>query len=227
LEDAETVGSCGPRVPASLVPVLDPVHEQDASPHEREEVHAVESSPPGLPHLHEVQGHQEPFVREPPPFVTRCFQPHRREWQRGGVLLQGPVTAFGYLRPYPAANRVITSRARSGVSRTSPWPTVNVRPIVRCVSSRWSPMGPRRTYAFGALSEAHRLHADHGPVPRLSRGVPSCWSLPESRRTHRPCCQRIGHSRPATRPRCLRPRAASPSPVAVAPAATRRKTGAV
>lgn len=56
---------------AALARLLHAVHEDDSLADERQEMRAVEASPAPLRHLEELVGHQQSFVREPAPFVTR------------------------------------------------------------------------------------------------------------------------------------------------------------
>src|SRR6266571_6018510 len=46
---------------AGLPLLLDAIHEDDAGPDERQEVCAIEASPPGLRHVEQLVGHQEPL----------------------------------------------------------------------------------------------------------------------------------------------------------------------
>src|SRR5262249_41205773 len=115
-----------------LALLLDPVHEADACSDERQEMCAVEPSQPRLRHVEELVGHQERLGPRPRTLrdalanrtaangdsitldVRRCFQcsaGKSKKVSSASASFSSVVTAFGYLAPYSAANRVIASQA--------------------------------------------------------------------------------------------------------------------
>src|SRR5262245_29882375 len=125
---------------------------------ERQEARAVESPPPGLGHLQELVGHQETLRARASTLRHALAQTDRREWRLDRVAVRRcfqcsagksknvsstsasvsrVLTAFGYLGPYSAANRVTASQACSRVS---------------AYITSWSAAFTRGCSRFGSLS---------------------------------------------------------------------------
>ena len=123
------VESCRLRLRLATLPVwLNAIHEGDAGTHQWQKVCTVEPPPPGLRHIEELVGHQEPLraracaLRDPltqPHLangdsitfdVRRCFQcsaGKSKNVSSTSASFSRVVTAFGYFGTYSVANRVI------------------------------------------------------------------------------------------------------------------------